>query len=46
MYVGYVDEAVVDSVYDDDPKLNTNDKKLDEIHYSDIIHKGLKVMDA
>ena len=36
----------VDGVYDDDPRTNSNAKKLDTVHYSDIIHKGLKVMDA
>ena len=36
----------VDGVYDDDPRTNPNAKKLDTVHYSDIIHKGLKVMDA
>lgn len=36
----------VDGVYDDDPRTNPNAKKLDTVHYSDIIHKGLKVMDT
>lgn len=36
----------VDGVYDDDPKTNPAAKKLDSIHYSDIIHKGLRVMDS
>lgn len=36
----------VDGVYDDDPRTNPNAKKLEEIHYSDIILKGLKVMDS
>ena len=36
----------VDGVYDDDPRTNPNAKKLDNIKYSDIIFKGLKVMDA
>ena len=36
----------VDGVYDDDPRTNPDAKKLDNIHYSDIIFKGLKVMDA
>lgn len=35
----------VDGVYDDDPKLNPNAKKYDNINYDDIIIKGLKVMD-
>ena len=36
----------VDGVYDDDPRVNKNAKKLDNIKYSDIILKGLKVMDS
>lgn len=36
----------VDGVYDDDPRINPNAKKLDKISYSDIIHKDLKVMDT
>ena len=36
----------VDGVYDDDPRVNPNAKKLDNITYSDIIVKGLKVMDS
>lgn len=36
----------VDGVYDDDPRLNPNAKKLENIAYSDIILKGLKVMDS
>ena len=36
----------VDGVYDDDPRTNPKAKKLDLIHYSDIILKGLKVMDS
>lgn len=36
----------VDGVYDDDPRTNPNAKKLEEIHYSDIILNGLKVMDS
>lgn len=35
----------VDGVYDDDPKVNPNAKKLDIIHYDDIIQNNLKVMD-
>ena len=31
----------VDGVYNDDPNVNPNAKKLDTIHYSDIIIKGL-----
>ena len=36
----------VDGVYDDDPKINPNAKKLDKICYDDIIKNGLKVMDT
>ena len=36
----------VDGVYDDDPKINPNAKKMDNIKYSDIIKNDLKVMDA
>ena len=35
----------VDGVYDDDPKINPNAKKYDNINYDDIILNGLKVMD-
>jgi len=36
----------VDGVYDDDPKINPNAKKLENIAYSDIIKNNLKVMDS
>ena len=36
----------VDGVYDDDPKVNPNAKKFDEISYMDIIKKGLHAMDT
>lgn len=36
----------VDGVYTDDPNVNPNAKKLDEIKYDDIIKDGLKVMDT
>ncbi len=36
----------VDGVYNDDPRINPNAKKLDNIKYSDIIKNDLKVMDA
>ena len=36
----------VDGVYTDDPKLNPEAKKLDNIKYDDIIKNGLKVMDT
>ena len=36
----------VDGIYDSDPKLNPNAKKLDEISYKDFIAQGLKAMDT
>lgn len=36
----------VDGVYTDDPRINPNAKKLDNITYDDIIINGLKVMDT
>ncbi len=36
----------VDGVYDDDPKLNPNAKKIDEISYMEIINRGLHAMDT
>ena len=36
----------VDGVYTDDPRLNPDAKKLDNIKYDDIIKNGLKVMDT
>ena len=36
----------VDGIYDSDPKINRNAKKLDEISYMDFITNGLKAMDA
>ena len=36
----------VDGIYDSDPKLNPNAKKLDEISYKDFIAHGLKAMDT
>lgn len=35
----------VDGVYDDDPKSNTNAKKIDDISFVEVIQRGLKVMD-
>ncbi|MBQ8476692.1 UMP kinase [bacterium] len=35
----------VDGVYSDDPRINKNAKKYDNISYDDIIVNGLKVMD-
>ncbi len=35
----------VDGIYTDDPNINKNAKKLDNIAYDDIIHNNLKVMD-
>ena len=36
----------VDGIYDDDPKVNPNAKKLDRVTYDEIIKKDLKVMDT
>lgn len=36
----------VDGVYTDDPKKNSDAKKLDKIKYDDIIKNGLKIMDT
>lgn len=36
----------VDGVYTDDPNVNPNAKKLDNINYDEIIKNGLKVMDT
>lgn len=36
----------VDGVYDDDPRVNPNAKKLENITYADILKNDLKVMDA
>lgn len=36
----------VDGVYDDDPKINPNAKKIDVISYAEIIKRDLKVMDT
>lgn len=36
----------VDGVYDDDPKINTNAKKLDNLSYMEVINRGLGVMDT
>lgn len=36
----------VDGVYSDDPRINPDAKKYDNISYDDIIIKGLKVMDT
>ena len=36
----------VDGVYDSDPKLNKDAKKFDEISYSEILSKNLKVIDS
>ena len=35
----------VDGVYTDDPKLNPDATKLDEVTYLDVLNRGLKVMD-
>ena len=36
----------VDGVFDDDPKLNPNAAKFDDISYADVLARGLKVADA
>lgn len=36
----------VDGVYDSDPKLNPNAKKIDVLSYIDVLNRGLKVMDS
>ena len=36
----------VDGIYDSDPKLNPNAKKLDQVSYKDYIAQGLKAMDT
>lgn len=36
----------IDGVYDDDPKTNINAKKFDEIKYSELLDRNLKVIDA
>ena len=36
----------VDGIYDSDPKLNPNAKKLKEVSYKDYISQGLKAMDT
>ena len=36
----------VDGIYDSDPKLNPNAKKLDSVDYKEYIEKGLKAMDT
>ena len=36
----------VDGVYTADPNVDQNAKKIDEMHYDDIIVNGLKVMDT
>lgn len=36
----------IDAVYDDDPKTNPNAKKYEEISYTEVLQKNLKVMDS
>lgn len=36
----------VDGIYDSDPKINPNAKKLETVSYMEFIDKGLKAMDA
>lgn len=36
----------VDAVYDDDPMINPNARKFDQLSHKDLLNKGLGVMDA
>ena len=36
----------VDGVYDDDPAINPNAKKFEEISYMEVLERDLKVMDS
>lgn len=36
----------VNGIYDCDPKLNENAKKIDELSYIDVLNKNIKVMDS
>lgn len=36
----------IDSVYDDDPKINPNARRLSKISYIDVLNRGLAVMDS
>ena len=36
----------VDGVYDDDPKINPNARKYEEVSYIEVLEKDLKVMDS
>jgi uridylate kinase len=36
----------IEGVYDDDPRLNPDAVKLDEVTYLDVINRGLKAMDS
>ncbi len=36
----------IDGVYDDDPKVNKNAKKFDEISLKEVVSRGLKVVDT
>ncbi|MBO7334401.1 MAG: UMP kinase [Lachnospiraceae bacterium] len=36
----------IDGVYDDDPSINPNAKKFDEISLSEVVKRGLKVVDT
>lgn len=36
----------VDGVYDDDPLLNPNAKRIEHVEYIEVLNKGLRVMDA
>jgi uridylate kinase len=36
----------IDGIYTDDPKLNPDATKLDEVGYIDVLNRGLRAMDA
>jgi len=36
----------VDGVYDSDPNINPEAKKIDQLSYIDVLNQGLKVMDS
>ncbi len=35
-----------DGIYTDDPKLNPDAEKLDEVHYLEVLNRGLRAMDS
>ena len=36
----------VDGIYDKDPMLHSDAKKFDQLHYIDVLNKGIKVLDS